>query len=256
MRQPSEGFPQKAYKLTTNPALCGGPPEVGGRAARYCVTRRSKAVEENAQRVNMHWVSDRWVGGTLTNFREIRKRVARLDQLEKQEAEGLLDQYSKKEGSTLRREMRKIQRNLGGIRKMERMPGALLIIDQRREINAVREANKVGIPVICLLDTDCDPDLVDIPIPGNDDGMRGIELVVTYLCDAIGEGLKGRTEKAAAGEEEAAGPRRRSRRTTTARAFEEKTADEGAESTAEPEAEPAAEPPAPVEGADAAQPQA
>jgi small subunit ribosomal protein S2 len=148
-----------------------------------------KAVEDNAERVGMHCVSNRWLGGTLTNFHEIRKRVGRLEELEKMEAEGLLDAYSKKEGSSLRREMRKISRNLSGIRKMTRLPGAMVVIDQKREINAIREANKLGIPVVCLLDTECDPDLVDIPIPGNDDAMRAIQIIVGELCDAIEQGL-------------------------------------------------------------------
>lgn len=200
-----------------------------------------KSVEENAQRVNMHWVNDRWLGGTLTNFREIRKRVGRLDHLEQLEKDGLLDQYSKKEGSTLRREMKKIQRNLGGIRKMERFPGVLVIVDQRRELIAIKEAKKMGIPVICLLDTDCDPDVVDIPIPGNDDGMRGIEIVMRELCDAVAEGMHNRQERAAseAAEEEGGAPKRRSRRPTTSR-----TAEEAAVEPAVAEA--AAEAPAPA----------
>jgi small subunit ribosomal protein S2 len=188
-----------------------------------------KAVEEHATAVNMHWVSDRWLGGTLTNFREIRKRVGRLDYLEQLETEGQLDTYSKKEGSSLRREIRKIRRNLGGIRKMERMPGALVVIDQRREINAVREARKMGIPVVCLLDTDCDPDMVDIPIPGNDDAMRAIELIVSELCQAIAAGM-GAREKASV-EQAPPADRRRSRR-ATARA--EDDAGHGAEIAAPP----------------------
>ena len=184
-----------------------------------------KAIEESATAVNMHYVSDRWLGGTLTNFHEIRKRVGRLDQLEQLEADGMLDTYSKKEGSSLRREMRKVRRNLRGIRKMNRLPGALFVVDQRREINAVREARKLNIPVICLLDTDCDPDLVDIPIPGNDDAMRAIEIVVHQLCEAIGEGANTRSKLAAQPTAEEA-PRRRSRRPTTARA-QEPSADQG-----------------------------
>ncbi|MFB3891253.1 MAG: 30S ribosomal protein S2 [Phycisphaerae bacterium] len=197
----------------------------GGKDVLIVGTKRQarKSVEENAKRVGMHYVNDRWLGGTLTNFREIRKRVGRLDQLEQLEAQGLLDQYSKKEGSTLRREKRKIERNLGGIRKMDKFPGVLVVIDQRREIIAVKEARKMGIPVVCLLDTDCDPDLVDIPIPGNDDGMRGIELVVREMCDAAAEGLRLRTEggPGAAGEEGGMPHRRISRRMTTTRAVEE-----------------------------------
>jgi small subunit ribosomal protein S2 len=177
-----------------------------------------KSVEENATRIEMHWVNDRWLGGTLTNFREIRKRVGRLDQLEALDAEGKLDQYSKKEGASLRREMRKIRRNLGGLRRMTKHPGALVIVDQRREIIAVREARKMGIPVICLLDTDSDPDMVDIAIPGNDDAMRAIELVIRTLADAVAEGV-GARGKAQAESDEAA-KQRRSRRPTTARAGE------------------------------------
>ena len=151
-----------------------------------------KVVEDSAMAVGMHYVSDRWLGGTLTNFHEIRKRVGRLDELEQLEADGMLDTYSKKEGSSLRREMRKVRRNLQGIRKMTRLPGVLFIVDQRREIIAIKEARKLGIPVICLLDTDCDPDLVDIPIPGNDDSMRAIEIVVTQMTEAMAEGANTR----------------------------------------------------------------
>jgi len=201
-----------------------------------------KAVEENATRVGMHWVTDRWLGGTLTNFREIRKRIGRLEELEELDSQGLLDQYSKKEGASLRREMRKIRRNLGGIRKMTRLPGAMVVIDQKRELNAVREARKIGIPVICLLDTDCDPDMVDIAIPGNDDAMRSIAVVVRELCDAIEIGVKGRTDKA---EPAAPTPPRRSRRATTARAVEEPQAEQT----------PAAEP-APAEGTPTSEPAA
>lgn len=170
-----------------------------------------KAVEEGAEQVGMHCVSNRWLGGMLTNFREIRKRVGRLEQLEQMEADGLMDAYSKKEGSSLRREMRKISRNLSGIRKMQKLPGAMVVIDQKREIIAIREANKLHIPVICLLDTECDPDLVDIPIPGNDDAMRAIQIIVSQLCEAIAEGA-GIRGKATDQPASATAPRRRSRR--------------------------------------------
>jgi small subunit ribosomal protein S2 len=174
-----------------------------------------KAVQEGGDEVGMHWVIDRWLGGTLTNFREIRRRVSRLEELEQMEADGLMDAYSKKQGSKLRREMRKITRNLGGIRKMTSVPGAMVVIDQRREVIAIREAMKLHIPVIALIDTDSDPDLVDIPIPGNDDAMKAISLVIGTLVEAAKAGLSGRAEKTdQAGEPQ----RRRSRRATTARA--------------------------------------
>ena len=201
-----------------------------------------KSIQEHTDRVGMHYVNDRWLGGTLTNFREIRKRIGRLAELEQMEADGLLDAYSKKQGASLRREMRKIRRNLGGVRKMNRLPGALAVIDQKREIIAIREANKMGIPVVCLLDTECDPDLVDIPIPGNDDAMRAIEVIVRELCDAIAQGTGVRSE----GVDEtpaAPAPPRRSRRATTARAADsaEETA-APAEQTSAAEEAPAQQP--------------
>jgi small subunit ribosomal protein S2 len=203
-----------------------------GKDILFVGTKRQarKSVQEHAGRVGMHWVIDRWLGGTLTNFREIRKRVGRLIELEQLEADGLLDAYSKKEGASLRREMRKIDRNLGGIRNMERLPGAMVVIDELREIIAIREANKMGIPVVCLLDTDSDPDLVEIPIPANDDAMRAIELIVRELANSIEEGVKGRGEEAARQAGEGAKPvqRRRSRRATTARA-ENETSEESQE---------------------------
>ena len=210
-----------------------------GRDVLFIGTKRQarKALETHVMPLSQHWVEDRWLGGTLTNFREIRRRIGRLDHLEQLEADGMLDAYSKKEGASLRREMRKIQRNLGGIRRMERLPGAMVVIDQRRELNAIKEANKMGIPVICLLDTDSDPDLVDIPIPGNDDAMRAIDIVLRELAEAIKEGLAGRTEKEP---DQAVDARRRSRRTTTARAE-----DAPAEGAAEPAP---VEAPAPAEG--------
>lgn len=196
-----------------------------------------QTIEENAERVSMHCVTNRWLGGMLTNFDEIRKRVDRLQELEQMEADGLLDTYSKKEGSSLRRQMRKIHRNLNGIRNMTRMPGALVVIDQKRELIAVREANKLSIPVICLLDTEADPDLIDIPIPGNDDAMRAIQIIVTQLCDAIAQATAMRA-KAVEKPTEAALPR--SRRYAMGQAGADRPA-EPTQSTAPTEA-PAAEP--------------
>ena len=189
-----------------------------GKDVVFVGTKRQarKSVQKHADRVEMHWVNDRWLGGTLTNFREIRKRVGRLDQLEQMETDGLLDAYSKKEGSSLRREMKKIRQNLGGIRKMLRMPGVMVVVDSMREHIAVREARKMGIPVIALLDTDADPDPIDIPIPGNDDAMRAIEVVIRELADAVMIGMHSRVETDL--ESDKSQPRRRSRRATTARA--------------------------------------
>lgn len=176
-----------------------------------------KAIQSNIERIGMHGVYDRWLGGTLTNFREIRKRIGRLDQLEQMEADGNLDAYSKKEGASLRREMRKIQRNLGGIRKMDKLPGVMVVVDVSREVIAIREAKKMGITVIGLIDTDANPDLVDIPIPGNDDAMRSIELILNELCNSAEEGKGTRVDFKGPGDNDGV-PRRRSQRATTARA--------------------------------------
>ncbi len=172
-----------------------------------------KSVRDRATEVDMHWVIDRWLGGTLTNFREIRRRVGRLEELEGLEADGMLDAYSKKEGSSLRREMRKITRNLGGIRNMKSLPGALVVVDQRRELIAIREANKLKIPVICLLDTDSDPDVIDIPIPGNDDGMRSIDIVIREICSAVQDGKGARKANVDKGDKGDSAQRRSARQT-------------------------------------------
>jgi small subunit ribosomal protein S2 len=153
-------------------------------------TKRQAAetIVEECTRAGMPYVTERWLGGTLTNFRTIRSRLERLEELETiLDGEQALS-YGKKMISTLTRERTKIARNLSGIRHMTRLPEALLIIDPHREHNAVKEAKKLGIKVVALLDTDCDPDEIDLPIPGNDDSMRSIELVVKRLVDSIIEG--------------------------------------------------------------------
>ncbi|UCE60372.1 MAG: 30S ribosomal protein S2 [Phycisphaerales bacterium] len=153
-------------------------------------------VQAQATRVGMPYVTERWLGGTLTNFRTIRSRLSRLEELEAAEKDGTALEYSKKMIATRTRELRKIRRNLDGIRQMDRLPGALVVIDVHRENNAVREARKLGIPTICLIDTDSDPDFADLPIPGNDDAIRAIDTVLKHLTDAIEVGLKGRTAPA------------------------------------------------------------
>jgi small subunit ribosomal protein S2 len=153
-------------------------------------TKRQAAdtIIEQCGRSKMPYVTERWLGGTLTNFRTIRSRLERLEELENILDSEQAQSYSKKMISTLNRERRKIERNLSGIRHMNRLPEALMVIDPRREHIAVAEARKLGIKVVALLDTDCDPDYVDLPIPGNDDSMRSIELVLGQLTDAILEG--------------------------------------------------------------------
>ena len=152
---------------------------------------------EESQRCNMHWVSERWLGGTLTNYHTIRRRLKRLEELEKLEADGSIEQYSKKAVSRLRRERRKILRNLEGIRKMKGVPGCLVVVDVRREHIAVAEARKMGLPVVGLVDTDCDPGEVDLPIPGNDDAYRSIQVVLRILADAVILGRKNYDRKQA-----------------------------------------------------------
>jgi small subunit ribosomal protein S2 len=133
----------------------------------------------------MPYVNDRWLGGSLTNYRTIRSRLTRLEELENIRAGEQINTYSKKMQSALSREYRKMFRNLNGMRTMSRLPECLIVIDPKKEKNAINEARKMGVATIALIDTDCDPDLVDLPIPGNDDSMRSIEIVIKMLADAI-----------------------------------------------------------------------
>jgi small subunit ribosomal protein S2 len=143
------------------------------------------AIEKEAQRCGMPYVNDRWLGGTLTNFRTIRSRLSRLEELDDIMKTDKLNTYSKKMQSALNREHQKMYRNLHGIRTMNRLPECLIIVDPKKEKNAVSEAQKLGVATVALIDTDCDPDVVDLPIPGNDDSMRSIELIMKMLSDAI-----------------------------------------------------------------------
>jgi small subunit ribosomal protein S2 len=145
-------------------------------------------MQKEADRCGMPYVNDRWLGGTLTNFRTIRSRLSRLEELEKIRESDEINSYSKKMQSSLNREYRKMYRNLNGMRTMNRLPECMIIVDPKKEKNAVKEARKLGIATVALIDTDCDPDLVDLPIPGNDDSMRSIDLVIGILADAIAEG--------------------------------------------------------------------
>ncbi len=157
--------------------------------------RQAKNVlETRVPDVKMHYVTERWLGGTLTNFRTIRLRLKRLEELETIESGDNFASYSKKMESQLKREKKKIARNLEGIRHMEKLPGALVVVDVKSETTALKEARKLGIPTICLIDTDGDPELVDIPIPGNDDSMRSIDVVIRELCLAIAEGRDAREQ--------------------------------------------------------------
>ena len=168
----------------------------GGKDVCFVGTKRQAkgVIEQRVGDVEMHYVTERWLGGTLTNFGTIRNRLKRLEELEAIEADDNFESYSKKMESQLRREMRKIKRNLDGIRRMNKMPGAIVAIDVNRESTALREARKLGIPTICLIDTDGDPDMADIAIPGNDDSMRSIDVIIRELCKAISDGKTSRVE--------------------------------------------------------------
>lgn len=201
-----------------------------GKDALFVGTKRQarQPVTDQAKRCEMPYVCERWLGGTLTNFRTIRSRLGRLEELESMEEQGLLAAESKKMESTLRRELRKIKRNLDGIRTMDRLPGVLVVIDAGREHLAVAEAKKLKIPTICLIDTDSNPDVVDIPIPGNDDAMRAIELVLEQLVDSVMQG------KANVSSQEEPQRRTRSKRRSTAQAAEAMAGDATATATETP----------------------
>lgn len=161
-----------------------------GKLTIFVGTKRQakEIVVRESGKIGMPVVSERWLGGTLTNFRTIRSRLQRLQELEDLESSGQIHTFSKKMISSLTRERLKIARNLQGIREMNRIPEAMIVVDPRREHNAVAEARKMGVTTIALIDTDSDPDTVDLPIPGNDDSIRSIELVMSKLAAAIQEG--------------------------------------------------------------------
>ncbi|MHC4922696.1 MAG: 30S ribosomal protein S2 [Planctomycetota bacterium] len=177
-----------------------------GRDVLFVGTKRgAKAIVSSiANSANMPCVVERWLGGTLTNFETIRRRLVRLEELEAIEESGEVENLSKKMLSKHNREKRKLLKNLGGIRRMSSLPGALIVVDPKREHIAVKEANRMGIPVISLIDTDCDPDFVDIAIPGNDDSMRSVETILGRMANAIQTGTRaGRSRPASAGSDEA-----------------------------------------------------
>jgi small subunit ribosomal protein S2 len=224
----------------------------GGKEVLFVGTKRqaAPAIAAKAAEAAQPYVVERWLGGTLTNFRTIRARLKRLEELETLMAGEGWAAYSKKMASQLTRERKKIDRNLGGVRVMHNLPGAMVVFDVKREVNALREAQKLGIPTICMIDTDSDPDLSDIPIPGNDDAMRAIEIIMAELCSAIQEGKQGRAQAELARKEQGAaaggdrGGRRRSGRTTF-RADGAEGSEPAAESAEAPAAatEPASVPP-------------
>jgi len=191
-----------------------------GKDVVFVGTKRQaqKAVEAVAEKCEMHYVSQRWLGGMLTNFRTVRSRLQRLEQLEAMVEDGTLDRESKKQASRLKREMRKIKANLQGVRNMSRLPGVVVVIDAKKEYLALMEARKLNIVTVGLLDTDSDPDTVDVAIPANDDSIRAIELILNELADAVAIGKT----MVSVRQEPVQRPRRiRSKRPVLARASEE-----------------------------------
>ena len=165
-------------------------------------TQAQASIEAEAKRCGMYFVNNRWLGGTLTNFRTIRTRIERLNSIDKMEKEGQFDLLPKKEVVKLCAEREKLEKNLGGIREMKKLPGALFVVDPRKEHIAVAEARTLGIPIVGIVDTNCDPDEIDYVIPGNDDAIRAVKLIAGKLADAILEGKQGeQLEDAPAAEE-------------------------------------------------------
>ena len=181
-----------------------------GKSILFVGTKKQaqESIESEAKRCGMYFVNNRWLGGTLTNFRTIQTRIKKLNEIDKMEKDGQFDVLPKKEVIKLCAEREKLLKNLGGIREMKKLPGALFIVDPRKERIAVQEARILGIPIVAIVDTNCDPDEVDYVIPGNDDAIRAVKLIAGKLADAVLEGKQGEqtedTEAAPAAETEEA----------------------------------------------------
>ena len=156
-----------------------------------------ECIKEAALKSNMFYVDQRWLGGMLTNFKTIRKRIERLNNLEKMQEDGTFDVLPKKEVAALKNEMEKLEKNLGGIKEMTKLPGAMFVVDPKNERIAVLEAKKLNIPIVGLVDTNCSPEDVDYPIPGNDDAIRAVKLITDVMANAIIEGRQGEMLEAA-----------------------------------------------------------
>ena len=174
-----------------------------GKSVLFVGTKKQAqdAVKEEALRANMFYVNERWLGGMMTNFQTIQKRVNRLKELETMEADGTFDVLTKKEVLGLRHEMGRLEKYLGGIKEMNKIPGALFVVDPRKERLAVAEARKLNIPIVAIVDTNCDPDEIDYVIPGNDDAIRAVRLLTGRMADAVLEGRQGQDVEPEAAEE-------------------------------------------------------
>ncbi|MDD3693392.1 MAG: 30S ribosomal protein S2 [Oscillospiraceae bacterium] len=176
-----------------------------GESVLFVGTKKQaqESIREEATRAGAHYVDARWLGGMLTNFRTIRGRIARLSQLRAMESDGIFELLPKKEVIKLNHEIEKLEKFLGGIKEMKKLPGALFIIDPRKEKIAVAEAHKLGIPIVAIVDTNCDPDEIDYIIPGNDDAIRAVKLISATIADAIIEGRQGEQQAPAEQQDDA-----------------------------------------------------
>ena len=163
-----------------------------------------ESIEQEAKRCEMYYVNQRWLGGMLTNFKTIQSRINKLRKIEKMEADGDFEMLPKKEVIKLKAEQEKLEKNLGGIKEMRKLPSAMFVVDPRKEHIAILEAKALGIPVVAIVDTNCDPDEADYPIPGNDDAIRAVKLIASKIADAVLEGRQGEQMSDEAAEEEAA----------------------------------------------------
>ncbi len=174
-----------------------------GKSVLFVGTKKQAqdAVKEEAERCGMYYVNSRWLGGTLTNFKTIRSRIDRMVKIEKMEQNGEFDLLPKKEVAKLKEEFEKLQTNLGGIREMNKLPGVMFVVDPHNEDIAVAEARKLNIPIVAITDTNCDPDLIDYVIPGNDDAIRAVKLIAAVIANAVIEANQGETPVLPAEEE-------------------------------------------------------
>ena len=184
---------QKTVKKVEDAYNCVRDVSAEGKTILFVGTKKQAqdAVKEEASRCDMYFVNERWLGGMLTNFQTIQKRINRLRELEGMEEKGVFEVLPKKEVIQLRHEMERLQKFLGGIKNMGKLPGALFIIDPRKERIEVAEAHKLGIPIVAIVDTNCDPDEIDHVIPGNDDAIRAVKLLTAKMADAVLEGRQG-----------------------------------------------------------------
>ena len=197
--QKSVGKVDEAYDAVSDIAAQGG-------TILFVGTKKQaqESIKEEAERCGMYYVNERWLGGMLTNFKTIRTRIARLKELEKMQEDGTFDVLPKKEVAVLLHEKEKLDKNLGGIKEMTRIPDVMFVVDPRKEKIAIQEAHILGIPVVAIVDTNCDPEEVDYVIPGNDDAIRAVKLIASKIADAVIEAKQGEQQTAEESEEVAA----------------------------------------------------